>query len=179
MRDPDNRDKSAYFWTERNEWFSETWNIRGETQESDVRDRSAAYPLEIPLRLTRMFSVQGDTVLDPFWGTGTTTLAAMMSARNSIGVEINDLFREVWEGRFDDLCEKSRTHQEDRVRSYVEETRDRERPYDNENLGIKVMTQDESEMRLPIIDQWDSWSCEYRWLDASEMGTQDTFGDFH
>lgn len=178
MRDPENRDQSAYFWTERNRWFSETWDIRGETQSSDVRDRSAAYPLEIPLTLIRMFSVQGDTVFDPFWGTGTTTAAAMLAARNSLGVEINDLFREVWSDRLENLCQKSREHQENRVRSYLNDTQDKDKPYYNENLGIQVMTQDEQEMRLPIIDQWDTWSCEYTWLDASDMMSQDTFRDF-
>ncbi len=51
------------------------------------RDRSAAFPLELAERLILMYSLQGDTVLDPFLGTGTTTLAAIGTGRHSVGVE--------------------------------------------------------------------------------------------
>ena len=49
--------------------------------------RSGAFPAEIPERLVRMFSVVGDTVLDPFAGTGTTLWAAADAGRDAIGVE--------------------------------------------------------------------------------------------
>ena len=52
----------------------------------------APYPLELAERLIRMFSFAGDTVLDPFLGTGTTTVAAIRSGRNSIGVEIDPTY---------------------------------------------------------------------------------------
>lgn len=81
------RGKSAFFWEERNSWFSSIWNISGVKQGKD--DRTGAYPLSIPFRLINMFSIIGDTVLDPFVGTGTTSLAAAISGRNSIGFEIN------------------------------------------------------------------------------------------
>jgi modification methylase len=88
-----NRRESAYFWEERNTWFSDIWfDLPGTPQALAVsrsRERSAAFPLEIPYRLINMFSVKGDTVLDPFVGTGTTLLAAMCSARNSVGYEID------------------------------------------------------------------------------------------
>ena len=48
----------------------------------------APFPLEIALRLVKMFSFTGDTVLDPFCGSGTTMVAALKTGRNSIGVEI-------------------------------------------------------------------------------------------
>ena len=90
------RYESAYFWEERNEWFSDVWtDIRGTLQSLDngeLRDRSAAYPFEVPYRLINMYSVYGDTVLDPFWGTGTTSLAAMIAGRNSIGYELQEEF---------------------------------------------------------------------------------------
>jgi len=51
------------------------------------RKRSAAFPFELPFRLINMFSVKGDTVLDPFAGVGTTMHAAMATERNSVMVE--------------------------------------------------------------------------------------------
>ena len=87
------RQESAYFWEERNVWFSDLWEINGAKQATNAtakgRKRSAACPLEIPYRLVQMYSLKGDTVLDPFTGTGTTNLACLLTERNSIGCEIN------------------------------------------------------------------------------------------
>lgn len=87
---------SAYFFEERNVWFSDVWEgITGVRQKlATSRERNAAYPLEIPYRLINMFSIKGDVVLDPFFGIGTTTLAAMVSCRSSIGIEIDHELRE-------------------------------------------------------------------------------------
>jgi len=88
-----NRQRSAYFWEERNRWFTDIWNIKGTSQkltDKKTRQRSGAFPFEIPYRLINMFSVQGDTVLDPFVGTGTTSLAAMAAGRDSVGFEIDE-----------------------------------------------------------------------------------------
>jgi modification methylase len=52
------------------------------------RDHPAPYPVEIPQRLIRMFSFAGDTVLDPFAGTGTTAEAALRMGRHSVSVDI-------------------------------------------------------------------------------------------
>ena len=87
------RQESAYFWEERNEWFSDLWDIRGTSQAlagtHSGRERNASYPLEIPYRLVNMYSIKGDTVLDPFAGLGTTGLACMIADRNSIGYDID------------------------------------------------------------------------------------------
>ncbi len=94
--DKKNRQHSAYFWEERNLWFSDLWDLKGTKQKIKAtvnRERSAAYPLEVPLRLINMYSVYGDTVLDPFLGTGTTTQAAIATGRNSIGYEIDGSFK--------------------------------------------------------------------------------------
>ena len=56
---------------------------------ASTRNHPAPFPLELAERLIRMFSFVGDTVLDPFLGTGTTSLAAMRNGRNSIGYEID------------------------------------------------------------------------------------------
>lgn len=65
-------------------WFQQIWNIPG----ASTKQHPAPFPLELATRLVRMFSFTGDTVLDPFCGTGTTMIAALRTGRNSIGVEI-------------------------------------------------------------------------------------------
>ncbi len=67
-------------------WFQQIWS--GVTGAS-TKQHPAPYPLELAERLVRMFSFVGDTVLDPFMGTGTTTVAAAKWGRNSIGFEID------------------------------------------------------------------------------------------
>ena len=67
-------------------WFQQIWNgVTGAL----TKDHPAPYPLELAERLIQMFSFVGDTILDPFGGTGTTTLAASRVARNSISVEVD------------------------------------------------------------------------------------------
>jgi DNA modification methylase len=86
-----NRYDSAFTKKERDEWFSQIWTVAGTRQtESQIERRIAAFPEEIVNRLIRMFSVKGDTVLDPFLGSGTTTKAAMQNERNSVGYETDD-----------------------------------------------------------------------------------------
>ncbi|MEM2087538.1 MAG: site-specific DNA-methyltransferase [Thermoproteota archaeon] len=82
---------SYYTKEERDVWFSQIWDIKGIKQESsEIERRMAVYPEEIVYRLIKMFSIIGDTVLDPFLGTGTTTKVAMKTCRNSIGYEIDE-----------------------------------------------------------------------------------------
>lgn len=69
------------------EWFLQIWS--GLTGAS-TRHHPAPYPEALADRLIRMFSFAGDTVLDPFSGTGTTTMAAVAAGRNSIGYEIDE-----------------------------------------------------------------------------------------
>lgn len=66
-------------------WFRQIWDITG----ASTRQHPAPFPYDLAYRLVRMFSFAGDTVLDPFLGSGTTMLAAMRTERNSIGVEID------------------------------------------------------------------------------------------
>jgi DNA modification methylase len=79
---------SKFTKEQRDEWFSQIWTLKGVRQtESELERRTAAFPAEIAERLIRMFSIRGDTVLDPFLGSGTTTKASMLSGRKSIGYE--------------------------------------------------------------------------------------------
>ena len=66
-------------------WFQQIWH--GLTGAS-TRSHPAPYPIELATRLIRMFSFAGDTILDPFSGSGTTSIAAMKTGRNSIGIEV-------------------------------------------------------------------------------------------
>lgn len=70
------------------QYFTGHWNFPGEKQDK----HSAMFPEELPKRLIKMFSFVGDTVLDPFLGSGTTTLAAKKLKRNSVGYEINESY---------------------------------------------------------------------------------------
>jgi DNA modification methylase len=79
------REASKLSKEEHQEWFQQVWN--GLTGES-TKNHPAPFPVELAYRLVRMFSFAGDTVLDPFMGTGTTLLAAARCGRNSVGVEI-------------------------------------------------------------------------------------------
>ncbi|MCZ7581405.1 MAG: site-specific DNA-methyltransferase [Fimbriimonadaceae bacterium] len=69
-------------------WFRQIWNITG----ASTRSHPAPFPVELAYRLVRMFSFVGDTVLDPFCGSGTTMVSAMKCGRNSIGIEIDPAY---------------------------------------------------------------------------------------
>lgn len=85
------------------QWFQQVWY--GLTGES-TKEHPAPYPEELAYRLVRMFSFTGDTVLDPFMGTGTTLLAAARSGRNSIGVEIERAYVKMAKDRLETkLCD--------------------------------------------------------------------------
>jgi site-specific DNA-methyltransferase (adenine-specific) len=82
------KEKSKLTDKEWNQYFTGHWNFPGEKQDKHL----AMFPEELPRRLIKMFSFIGDTVLDPFLGSGTTSLAAKNLDRNSIGYEINEEF---------------------------------------------------------------------------------------
>lgn len=79
------RDASRISKDEFDRWFQQIWNIQG----ASTKHHPAPFPLELATRLVRMFSFAGDTVLDPFCGSGTTMIAAFKTGRNSVGVEID------------------------------------------------------------------------------------------
>ncbi len=87
----DIKEKSKMTTEEWNQFFAGHWNFNGEKQDKHI----AMFPEELPRRLIKMFSFVGDVVLDPFLGSGTTSLAAKNLDRNSIGYEINSEFKPV------------------------------------------------------------------------------------
>ena len=200
------RYESAYFWEERNRWFSDVWtDVRGARQEredrqdhgreerddgagntsaraggddravgdgrasDDVsaaasggeavdRDRTAAYPFEIPYRLVCMHSLYGDTVLDPFLGTGTTTLAAMVAGRDSVGYELDPEIVSMLDERVADLPERSRRVVSERLaahRRFVEAARADGTAFDYEatHYDFPVRTRQERDIRLRVVEE--------------------------
>lgn len=149
------RQESAMFWEERNNWFSDVWfDVKGTQQalnDKDARLRSAAYPFELAYRLINMYSAKGDTVLDPFLGTGTTTAAAIASGRNSIGYEIDSSLENVIDRVQDVIVDSSKHLIRKRLAKHMEfvvdwlETKSGFK-YDNKHYGFPVMTNQEKEL---------------------------------
>jgi DNA modification methylase len=85
------RSESTFTKKQRDKWFTQIWGMTGARQTTTQMERRiAAYPDEIVNRLIRMFSLKGDTVLDPFLGSGTTTKIALQNERNSISYETDE-----------------------------------------------------------------------------------------
>jgi len=154
------RQNSAYFWEERNLWFSDIWHdLKGTSQKLNhkkLRERSAAYPFELAYRLINMYSVQGDTVLDPFLGTGTTTIAAMCSARNSVGFELDMNFKETIELRIDEVESICNELILDRLKNHIDFIKNRELEnkivkHESQHYGFKVITNQEKNILLPLL----------------------------
>jgi site-specific DNA-methyltransferase (adenine-specific) len=80
------KEESKLSQNEWNEYFYGHWNFSGQKQNMHL----APFPEELPKRLIKMFSFVGDVILDPFLGSGTTSVAALKLSRNSIGYEINE-----------------------------------------------------------------------------------------
>lgn len=156
------RKESSFFWEERNIWFSDLWDLKGTKQKidnSETRKRSAAFPFELPYRLINMYSLQGDTVLDPFLGTGTTSLATIAANRNSVGYEIDPMF-------FDIMLENIEATPitflnsviQNRINQHIDFITERnsdikkgEIKYYNGNLKLPVMTSQETEIKFNFV----------------------------
>jgi len=102
---PEQKELSKLTQEEWNTYFAGHWNFPGEKQDGHL----AMFPEELPKRLIKMFSFTGDTVLDPFLGSGTTTLAAKHLNRNSIGYEINKDFLPVIKSKLGLSPDKSKS----------------------------------------------------------------------
>lgn len=157
-----NRRESAYFWEERNLWFSDLWKITGINQEFKLNDlkkarkRTAAYPFELPYRIINMYSIKNDWILDPFLGTGTTTISAIASQRNSIGYEIDNMYSNFVKKEILDVKENVNHIIHTRYKNHNEFIKDREEQdkkikYYNKFLKTKVITKQETNLKLSLI----------------------------
>lgn len=90
------RQKSKLEKDEYARWFRSFWN---DVPGASTKGHPAPFPVELAYRLIRMFSFVGDTVLDPFFGSGTTAVAAIRADRNSIGIEIDPAYLNAAESR--------------------------------------------------------------------------------
>lgn len=116
------KEKSILTKEEWSEYFSSHWTFSGVKQSEHI----AMFPEELPKRLIKMFSFYGETILDPFTGSGTTSLAAMHLGRNSIGYEINESFIPVIKEK---LCSDKNIRENSAVINFSEDTA-REYTYD-------------------------------------------------
>ncbi|UCC20078.1 MAG: site-specific DNA-methyltransferase [Promethearchaeota archaeon] len=167
----ENRYQSAFFWEERNKWFSDIWDdIRGVSQnlnkknsdQKKLRERSAAYPLEIPYRLINMFSLYKNTVLDPFWGTGTTSLAAMISGRNSIGYEIDSEFMKLFKMNILKIKKLNKDLNNERLNKHINFIKKyrkevKEPNYNSEEYDFPVITKQETGILLYAINSYSAY----------------------
>ena len=113
---PTSQQKAASEMTkeEWSQYFSSHWNFNGVKQMGHI----AMFPEELPKRLIKMFSFAGETVFDPFAGSGTTSLAAKHLGRNSIGYEINKEFAPIIK---DKLCSEEMSLCEDSQVVFIED----------------------------------------------------------
>ncbi len=151
---------SAFFWEERNTWFSDIWDFKGIQQRlapNETRKRSGAFPFELAFRLINMYSLQQDLVLDPFVGTGTTTVAAMAAGRNSLGLEIEAGMLPVIEATVGEASPRLNERQLQRLqnhRLFIREYRNakgREPGHRNVPHGFPVVTSQEVQLVIPGV----------------------------
>ena len=156
------RRRSAFFWEERNVWFSDVWlDLVGTRQrlgnsgldDPEARVRSAAYPFELAYRLVQMHSLIGDTVLDPFLGTGTTTAAAIAGGRSSIGFELEHSLERPIRNAIETAVPLGREYAQRRLDAHLDFVHSREeagRPcrHLNRHYGFPVVTGQETDLEL-------------------------------
>jgi len=157
------RRKSALFWEERNLFFSDIWmDLKGARQNltpTSARKRSGAFPFELAYRLICMYSVQQDTILDPFAGTGTTMAAAAALCRNSIGVEKETTLLPAIGQTFQNLVGLANQYYADRLerhRQFVQNYKKTKKRLKHWNgyYGFGVMTKQETELVFHDLNRW-------------------------
>lgn len=154
------RRQSAFFWQQRNTWFSDLWQFKGIKQTINIkgRDRSGAFPFELPYRLINMFSIKGDTVIDPFVGTGSTIYTAMCSERNSIGVDIDKEYIEHIKSNITEITNTLNDYIEKRIMNHItfvdqyELNKNKLLTKFNKYHDVKVISSQETDIRINMVD---------------------------
>jgi DNA modification methylase len=174
------RRTGACFWEERNRWYSDLWDFKGirqtgparqnpeqpenqgrqneskESADPGRRKRSAAFPFELARRLVLMYSLPGDTVADPFLGTGTTLLACIAAARGCAGYEINPACETDIVNALNAFAPKVNAGLKQRLRDHCDFADERAGQgkalrFINEVHGFPVMTRQELRLSIPYI----------------------------
>lgn len=158
--DKQNRYASAIFWEERNQWYSDVWmDLKGARQQigdGALRRRSGAFPFELPYRLINMYSVKGDTVLDPFCGVGTTLVAAAAAGRHSIGYDLEAGFGAHVEAEMKNMVGVANRRIRRRLTDHGTFVEDRlaagkAMRYRNRHYGFPVVTAHEKELLINAV----------------------------
>lgn len=178
------RKESSFFWEERNVWFSDLWDLKGTKQKinnSETRKRSAAFPFELAYRLINMYSLQGDTVLDPFLGTGTTTIASIASKRNSVGYEIDSVFSNIIKDNIKNtpvnVLNSYIQNRIDKHKQFLDERnadpKKKEINHYNKKLKMQVITSQETEIKLSFIEKLkmaeNKITCFYNFINSEKI----------
>ena len=162
QEEKEERRDSAYFWEERNKWFSDVWeDVKGTSQimkNKELRNRNGAYPFELAYRLINMYSVKGDTVLDPFLGTGTTIIASIAAGRNSVGYEIDSNFKDFIIKGILDSKDSSNEYIYERIENHVNFVNERviekgPLKHKSDIYNFAVMTRQEKKSSFQYIDK--------------------------
>ena len=176
------RRKSSFFWEERNNWFSDVWfDLKGTTQrllDKETRKRSGAFPFELPYRLISMFSVKGDTVLDPFLGVGTTMSAAMASGRNSVGYELDANLGPIIADQVGSVVTLANDRIDERLSEHAAFVRNRHETkgtfgYRNDHYGFPVVTRQEVGLllnSLASVERSDKAAFEVEYSEQAQPG---------
>ncbi len=161
LEEKENRNQSAFFWEERNSWFSDVWDLKGASQKmsNGIRNRSGAFPFELAYRLINMFSVKGDTIYDPFLGLGTSTFASIASNRNSIGMEIEKgLINHIMDTSLNRLKKEINVYIQNRIKKHLGFVEMKEKEvgkkyfkYRNSNYDFPVMTKQEVKALINFV----------------------------
>lgn len=159
---PEQKKASEITKEEWNQYFSSHWNFNGSKQYGHI----AVFPEELPKRLIKMFSFVGETVLDPFAGSGTTSLAAKHLGRNSIGYEINQEFEHI-------ICEKLIDSQRDLFHTEDMVTFDKDRSTDFSLDKLPYIFRDPHRMDKKVDVKKLQFGSK---IDGSESNREELFG---
>ena len=145
-----------------------------------ARIRSGAFPFELAYRLVNMYSAKGETVVDPFLGTGTTMRSAVASGRSSIGYEIETGFQELIAAHLETILTASNDRIRQRIQTHLDylETRSDESgkfKYLNRHYKFPVMTRQEVELffnPLESLNQLNENTLEVMYADLTDRESE-------